>query len=186
MIEQNTGLNLQAVNNSGMKIIHTLLKNQNFLKLSRLMEDQPTSQYCRMEELLADVISDGGKQDGLFVLSPSVESVALEKRVYIHFYPLKPASKIGIDLSQPVHATYYAMNIFMPNDYALIESGTEWRALMILNEVSNSIHAKHITGIGKVQIVDWEFMTVKNNPAFSSLSCIIGVNHATTHTAFEG
>lgn len=183
--QANNSLNFMAISNSGMKIVHTLLRNQNFLKLSRLMVEYPTSQYCRMEELLMDAISSGGSQDGLFVLTPSVEAVALEKRVYIHFFPYKPASKIGISLADGVHASYYAMNIFVPNDYALIEDGTQWRSFAIFNEVSKSIHGKRITGIGQVQIVDWESLTVKNNPSFSSLSCVIGVNHATAHQAFE-
>ena len=185
MIEQTAKSLFMAINNSGMKIIHTLLQNQDFLKLSRLMEEYPTAQYCRMEELLMDAISSSGTQDGLFVLTPSVEAVALEKRVYIHFFPFKPASKIGINLADGTHATYYAMNIFTPNDYALIEDGTQWRSFAILDEVYKTLHGKRVTGVGQTQIVDWESLTVKNNPAFSSLSCVIGVNHVTPHQALE-
>lgn len=183
-LENNTALNFEAINNSGFKIIYELSKNKNFLKLSRLMIDNPLGSMARMEELVADLISEQGKQDGLFVLTPAVEPVALEKRVYINFFPYSPLGRDGIELDKGIHKTLYTMNIFIPNDYSLIEDSTSWRGLAIMNEISKSIHAKHLTGIGKVAILDWENMLVKNNNSFSVISVTIGVNHATTHQAF--
>ena len=40
MAERN-GLNFLAISNSGMKIVHELSKHADFLKLSRLMTDEP-------------------------------------------------------------------------------------------------------------------------------------------------
>lgn len=185
MAEQDVVLNFNAISNSGMKIIYELSKNRDFLKLSRLMIDDPLSSHVRMEELVADLISEQGRQDGLFVLTPAVDPVALEKRIYINFFPFSPSDRYGVSLSKGVQQTQYTMNIFIPNDYSLIEDSTAWRGIAILHEIAKTLHAKHLTGIGKVAIIDWEQMLVKNNSSFSVITVQIGVNHATVHQAFE-
>lgn len=184
-LKERNGLNFLAINNSGMKIIHTLSKNREFLQLARLMTDEPLRKSVRMEELLSDLISECGKQNGLFILTPAVETVALEKRVYINFFPYAPAGRNGIELGKSVQATYYTMNIFVPNDYSLVNCGTAWRGLLILDEIGKVIHNAHLTGVGKVAILDWEQALVKNNNTFTCITVTIGVNHATTSKAFE-
>lgn len=182
---ERNGLNFNLVNNSGMKLIHTLTRNLDFLKLSKFLVDSPISKYARYEELAVDLISDSGTQNGLFILTTSVEPVLLETKVYIQFFPYKPFARDGLDIGRSTQTTAYALNLYVPNDYALIEQGTQWRGLMIMDEIAKSIHGKHITGVGRVEILDWELGVVKNNPAFSVYAIVIGVNHATTSRPFE-
>lgn len=184
MAERN-GLNFLAISNSGMKIVHELSKHADFLKLSRLMTDEPLKKSVRMEELMSDLISESGDQNGLFILTPAVETVALEKRVYINFFPFAPVGKQGVNTDKSIQQTLYTMNIFVPNDYALINCGTAWRGMLILDEISKIIDRKHLTGVGKVVLLDWEQALVKNNNSFTCISVTIGVNHAAASKAFE-
>ena len=156
-----------AINNSLMKMIHTLGTNEKFLKYARLKS---------IFELKANLISDTGLYNGLFNLQPSSDEVVIEERVYIFAYPLRPSAEM---FQTPTNMTLYVFDIIVPNQYFLCDHGTKQRAMMIAHEMAQTLDGERLTGIGEIKFYDFDMGIVKNTQKFSALSLVVGVNHAT-------
>ena len=165
-----------AINNSLMKMIHTLGTNEKFLKYARLMVETPLASNKSIFELKANLISDTGLYNGLFNLQPSSDEVVIEERVYIFAYPLRPSAEM---FQTPTNMTLYVFDIIVPNQYFLCDHGTEQRAMMIAHEMAQTLDGERLTGIGEIKFYDFDMGIVKNTQKFSALSLVVGVNHAT-------
>ena len=102
--------------------------------------------------------------------------MVLEERVYIFAYPLRPSEGM---FETPTNMTLYIFDIIVPNQYYLCEHGTKQRAMMIANEMAQTLDGERITGIGEIKFYDFDMGIVKNTQKFSALSLVVGVNHAT-------
>jgi hypothetical protein len=155
-------LKFKFMSENTLKILNTILANQNYLKYVKYLTDYPLQ---GADISPADVFKNNVS------LSHFREDIVTETQITVFFCPYITRFK-GTTLSDDD----FLLVTVIPNEYWTIQNNTRIRAMEMAREVIESIDQQYVAGIGKTEVIYHD--TFKVNTKFQASKMVIRVPNA--------